>query len=126
MSSSESNPALSDIDLPIALRKGKRQCTYPISSFVSYYNLSPTSCVFLTFLDSITLPKSVTHVLSHPGRRNAMIEEMNALDVNGTWDLVDLPIGKQAIGCKWMFAIKTNPDGSVAHLKARLVAKGYA
>ena len=55
-----------------------------------------------------------------------MIEEMNALDTNGTWDLVDLPIGKKAIGCKWVFAVKVNPDGSVARLKARLVAKGYA
>ena len=39
---------------------------------------------------------------------------------------MDLPIGKKAIGCKWMFAVKVNPDGSVARLKARLVAKGYA
>ena len=36
-----------------------------------------------------------------------------------------LPIGKKAIGCRWVFAIKFNPDGSVARLKARLVAKGY-
>ena len=55
-----------------------------------------------------------------------MIEEMNALDANGTWDLVHLPAGKKAIGCKWVFAVKVNPDGSVARLKARLVAKGYA
>ncbi|XP_071933223.1 uncharacterized protein [Coffea arabica] len=42
----------------------------------------------------------------------------------------DLPIalckGKKAIGSKWIFAIKFNPDGSVARLKTRLVAKGYA
>ena len=54
-----------------------------------------------------------------------MIEEMNALDVNGTWTLKNLPVGKQAIGCKWVFSVKVNPDGSVARLKARLVAKGY-
>ncbi|KAM7465888.1 hypothetical protein LguiB_013450 [Lonicera macranthoides] len=51
---------------------------------------------------------------------------MDALDTNGTWDLVTLPAGKQAIGCKWVFTVKINPDGSVARLKARLVAKGYA
>ncbi|CAH9073771.1 unnamed protein product [Cuscuta epithymum] len=55
-----------------------------------------------------------------------MVEEMNALDLNGTWDLVDLPTGKKSIGCKWVFAVKVNSDGSVARLKARLVAKGYA
>ena len=51
---------------------------------------------------------------------------MQALDDNGTWDLVPLPTGKKAIGCRWVFAIMFNPDGSVARLKARLVAKGYA
>jgi len=55
-----------------------------------------------------------------------MIEEMNALDDSGTWTLVHLPAGKKAIGCKWVFAVKVNPDGTVARLKARLVAKGYA
>ena len=34
-------------------------------------------------------------------------------------------MGKKAIGCRWVFAVKVNPDGSVARLKARLVAKGY-
>ena len=51
---------------------------------------------------------------------------MQVLDDNGTWDLVPLPTGKKAIGCHWVFAVKFNPDGSVARLKARLVAKGYA
>ncbi|KAL3518523.1 hypothetical protein ACH5RR_021112 [Cinchona calisaya] len=55
-----------------------------------------------------------------------MEEEMMALDNNGTWDLVHLPANKEAIGCKWVFVVKVNPDGSVARLKARLVAKGYA
>nr|GFA65971.1 putative RNA-directed DNA polymerase [Tanacetum cinerariifolium] len=51
---------------------------------------------------------------------------MNALDHNGTWALVDLHANKKPIGCKWMFSVKMNPDGSIARLKARLVAKGYA
>ncbi|MGZ7362318.1 reverse transcriptase domain-containing protein, partial [Streptococcus pyogenes] len=78
-------------------------------------------CSFIASLDSITVPKTVHEALSHPGWHNAMIEEMNALDDNGTWKLVDLPSGKQAIGCKWVFTVKVNPDGSVARLKARLV-----
>ena len=55
-----------------------------------------------------------------------MIEEMDALNGNDTWNLVHLPTGRKAIGCRWVFAVKVNPDGSVARLKARLVAKGYA
>ena len=55
-----------------------------------------------------------------------MIEEMDALTDNGTWDLVHLPAGKKAIGCRWVFTVKVNPDGSIARLTTRLVAKGYA
>ena len=51
---------------------------------------------------------------------------MQALDDNGKWDLVPLPIGKKAIGCRWVFIVKFNPDGSIVRLKACLVAKGYA
>ena len=39
--------------------------------------------------------------------------------------MVQLPVGKKVIGCRWIFAVKVNPDGSVARLKALLVAKGY-
>ena len=51
---------------------------------------------------------------------------MQALDDNGGWDLVRLPTRKKAIGCRWVFVIKFNPDGSIARLKAFLVVKGYA
>ena len=55
-----------------------------------------------------------------------MIEEMDALTNNRTWDLVCLPNWKKVIGCIWVFTVKVNPIGSIARLKARLVAKGYA
>ena len=51
---------------------------------------------------------------------------MQALDDDGTWDLVFLPTEKKAIGCRWVFVVKFNPNGSVDRLKARLVSKGYA
>ena len=37
-----------------------------------------------------------------------------------------LPVGKKAIGCRWVFRVKVNLDRSIARLKAYLVAKGYA
>ncbi|RVW32142.1 Retrovirus-related Pol polyprotein from transposon RE1 [Vitis vinifera] len=82
-------------DLPIAVRKGTRS----------------------------TL--STHEALSHPGWRQAMVDEMAALHSNGTWDLVVLPSGKSTVGCRWVYAVKVGPDGQVDRLKARLVAKGY-
>ena len=55
-----------------------------------------------------------------------MIEEIDALTDNGTWDSVRLPVGKKVIGCRWVFTVKVNPNGLITQLKARLVAKGYA
>ena len=49
---------------------------------------------------------------------------MQALDDNVTWNFVQLPARKKAIGCRWVLAIKVNLDGSVARLKARFMAKG--
>jgi hypothetical protein len=55
-----------------------------------------------------------------------MDEEMEALDANVTWELEALLEDKKAIGCKWVYKVKHNADGSVSRYKARLVAKGYA
>ena len=51
----------------------------------------------------------------------AMDEEMQSLMKNQTWELVPLPQGNRAIGCKWIYKVKD--DG---RYKARLVAKGFA
>jgi hypothetical protein len=55
----------------------------------------------------------------------AMVREMEAHLENGTWELVKLPPGRKAIGSKWVFKVKRNPDGTVERYKARLVAKGF-
>lgn len=54
----------------------------------------------------------------------AMKDEMNSLDENNTFDLVDLPIGRKPVKTKWIFKIKRDGAGNVVRHKARLVAKG--
>ncbi|RVW86785.1 Retrovirus-related Pol polyprotein from transposon TNT 1-94 [Vitis vinifera] len=71
------------------------------------------------------LPHCYSESLSHPGWRQAMVDEMATLHSNGTWDLVVLPSGKSTVGCRWVYAVKVGPDGQVDRLKARLVAKSY-
>ena len=38
--------------------------------------------------------------------KDAMAEEMSSLYKNDTWELTELPKGKKAIGCKWIYAKK--------------------
>ena len=51
--------------------------------------------------------------------------EIKALEKNKTLGLVDFPIGKRPIGCKWVYSVKHKADGTLERYKARLVAKGY-
>ena len=53
-------------------------------------------------------------------------EEMKSLKRHEVWELADLPPGKKAISCKWVFKGKTDGDGKVTTYKARLVAKGFS
>ena len=54
----------------------------------------------------------------------AIHQELKSLSDNKTWTLQKLPTGRKAVGCRWIFKKKDNPDGSIRY-KARLVAKGY-
>lgn len=42
------------------------------------------------------------------------------------WYLVPLPIDRRAIGCKWVFKVKKNLDGTMHNCKAKLVAKRFS
>ena len=76
-------------------------------------------------LNDIPTPGSYTEAAQNENWRIAIKEEYDALVKNETWELVKLPKGRKAIGCKWVFKIKQNADGSIAKYKARLVAKGF-
>jgi hypothetical protein len=56
---------------------------------------------------------------------NAKKEEMNSMKSNRVWDLVELPNGVKAIGCKWVFKTKKDSLGNIERYKARLIAKGF-
>lgn len=71
-------------------------------------------------------PVSFEEAEEDPHWMAAMQPEFDAIMKNDTWFLTDLPVGKKAIGVKWVYKIKRHADGSVERYKARLVAKGYA
>lgn len=115
-----------DLDQPIALRKGVRICTkHPMFNFVSYHTLSPSFHNFYIVLSSIYVPHSVSKVIIHPKWRDVMDEEIKALKMNKTWELVDHPREKMLVGWKWVFRVKYKFHGTLDKYKARLVAKRY-
>jgi len=120
-------PPTVEPDLPIAIRKGIRSTRNPSPYYtaLSYHRLSQPFYTCLSSISFVSIPKSVGDALAHPRWRQAMLDEMNALQNNGTWELVPLPSRKFFVGCGWIFAIKVGPDGTIDRLKARLVAKGY-
>lgn len=50
---------------------------------------------------------------------------IQALELNKTWKIVDVPENKNHIGCKWVYKIKCKVDGSIERFKARLVTNMY-
>ncbi|RVX13221.1 Retrovirus-related Pol polyprotein from transposon TNT 1-94 [Vitis vinifera] len=52
---------------------------------------------------------------------DAMKDKMNSMASNGVWNLVELPDGAKAIGCKWVFKTKKDSLGNIEMYKARLV-----
>ena len=51
--------------------------------------------------------------------------EIDSMDENQVWNLVDLPDRHRTIECKWIYKKKIDMDGNVHIYKARLVAKGF-
>ena len=44
---------------------------------------------------------------------------------NKVWTFVELPVGVNLIGCKWIYKKKIKIDEKIETYEARLVAKGY-
>ena len=59
------------------------------------YNTLSTRCRAFTFnLVNIKIPKNIHEVVEIPEGKKAVIEEMQALEKNGTWDVMNMPKGK--------------------------------
>lgn len=58
--------------------------------------------------------------------RKAVAEELGMIEKMGTYEMVELPEGRDTIGCRWVFTKKRDENGQVTRFKARLVAQGYS
>ena len=72
----------------------------------------------ITFKEAITCPQS------HDWQE-AMQAEINELEKQNTWTLLPLPHDKIPLKGRWIYKLKTDPEGKIIKFKARWVVKGY-
>lgn len=84
-----------------------------------YNNAAQVQC------DPHWIPTTWQQAMKHAHWRKAMSTEFTSTNENYTWDLVAASERMNVVGCRWVFTIKYNPDGSIDKYKARIVAKGY-
>ncbi|PRQ57648.1 putative RNA-directed DNA polymerase [Rosa chinensis] len=84
----------------------------------------PIPRALLTLIDSVE-PTCYSQASKKAEWRAPMTEEINVFMKNNTWSLVPFSPDQNTVGCKWVFRVKRNPDGSIDRFKARLVAKGF-
>ena len=76
---------VSDLDIPIAQRKGTCQCTkYPIANYLSYHRLSDNHKAFKSKITNLFVPRNIQEALNDSNWNLAVMEEMNALKQSGT------------------------------------------
>ncbi|WVZ66155.1 hypothetical protein U9M48_015421 [Paspalum notatum var. saurae] len=135
VSGNVSSSVLDHLDLPLSLRRDRRTCRpvnrlgfeqHDLANFISYSNISPAYKTFIASLQTMPIPNDWRAAKQDPRWKEAMKEELLALQKNQTWELVPFPTGKRAVGCKWVFTVKQTPEGKVDRYKARLVAKSYS
>lgn len=80
-----------DLELPIAIRKGIRQCTqilllilYPLANF------SPKYTALISNLDSLGIPRSIYEAFKDTNSALAMRGD-ESINKYGTWELVNRP-----------------------------------
>eukprot|EP00253_Pinus_taeda_P021917 PITA_21917 len=80
----------------------------------------------MTSILNVVEPMNYNEANQYDEWMSVMKEEYESITKNKTWELVELPEGKEPIDCKWLYKPKFKADGSVDKYKARLVAKGYS
>ncbi|XP_015160329.1 uncharacterized protein [Solanum tuberosum] len=96
---------------------------YTLCNYISYDHLSPSYQCYIAATSTIKEPMSYAEAIKDKRWVDAMQTEIQALECNKTWELIDLPRGKRLIGCRWIYKVKYKSTGEIERFKARLVSK---
>jgi hypothetical protein len=70
-------------------------------------------------------PTTYAEAKGDPTWEAAMKQELESMEKNRTWELVNLPTDHRPISLKWVFKLKKDEKGLVTIYNARLVARGF-
>ncbi|GKC19012.1 putative ribonuclease H-like domain-containing protein, partial [Tanacetum coccineum] len=122
---------IGDISSPVLTRGSLKKSKFGESALAGYVHDQQRNnhtdylhCLFACFLSQLE-PTSVAQALNDPDWVEAMQEEMQQFVHQEVWKLVPLPVGKTAIGTKWILKNKRDARGIIVWNKARLVAQGH-
>ncbi|KAL1214680.1 putative mitochondrial protein [Cardamine amara subsp. amara] len=95
-----------------------KDVSYPISTYINYAKLSEEFTAYICAVNKYPKPCTYAQAKKIKEWLDAMEIEIYALKETNTWTVCSLPAGKEPIGCKWMFKVILNADGSLEWFKA--------
>jgi len=81
------------------IQKASSGKPYPIANYVTCNNFSDAHRYYLAAITKIVEPRVFHEVAKDPKWRESMAKEIEALELNHTWSVVDLPPGRKPINC---------------------------
>ena len=94
-------------------------------SLCEIYEAGTPNSFSLFALFSLIYALTFEEVVDEEVWAQAMDEEIECIEKNQTWELVDVPKDKDVISVKWIYKTKQDADGNVQKHKARMVARGF-
>ena len=98
---------------------------YPLSHYICYSKFSLSLKTFLVAINSHDEPTRFAQAIKDKQWVEAMNKDIEELENNKTWKVVELPPKENVVGCKWVYRTKYKADGSIEHFKPRLVVQGF-
>lgn len=107
-----------------ALRRQKRQPVW-MQDFVSGENMGEEDgeINFALYICNDD-PTNFDEAMKEEKWKDAMNQEIQSIERNHTWELVDLPPYAKKIGVKWIFKTKLNEEGKVKNARLDWLRKG--